>query len=173
MKKLKYITIFFIIIIVAICAIILSIKTQEEKDNVENVQPSQENIKEEKSIKEVTNSIMFFSIESCIDQYMEYLSQQNNEAVYAVLDNKYKEDNNITLNNVLNKLNIKEKKNLDYDIQKMLVNGDGENIQTYYVYGVTREKEGNKKESYITVKVDIENNLFTIMPYVEKGVFNE
>ena len=116
---------------------------------------------------------MYFTIKSCIDQYMEYVYNQNTEAILGVLDPNYIKEKNITNQNLYEFIfNNEEKKEVDFDIEKMLVVGDEEDLQTYYVKGYIRDTNGNKEESYLTVNIDLKSMIYSIIPE-GKEAFNE
>ena len=185
MKKIKIIIFIVIIIMIAIGIYLhmnLSTKNTSNGEVINqqetNQNISQDNTIEEMSLSEVTNASRYFSIKSCVDKYMEYISNQNKDAILGVLDVDYVSDNDITEENVLEFVTQNSNNTtLDFDIQKMLIsnnnNNDNEDIETYYVYGIIRSQDGNRKDGYLTVKIDMENLVFCIIPNVPEEVFNE
>ena len=116
---------------------------------------------------------MYFTVKSCVDTYVKYISEQNNEALYGILDKTYIEQNNINKNNILSSISVLEGKNIDFNIQEMRVKDEDEEIQVYYIKGMLRNENDNKKQIQLTVNIDMTNKVFTIMPEAEEGVFDE
>ena len=49
------------------------------------------NVKDEKTtVKYVDNPIMFFTVENCVNKYIGLIVAQDEEALYNVIDDKYK-----------------------------------------------------------------------------------
>ena len=179
MKKVFYILLVVIIIIVT-SIFIINKKNNDKDENNDNEtnnmmnESREENSNNNVNLKEVDNTAMYFTVESCIKNYMKSISKQDNEAILGILDQNYINDNNIDVNNILEYVTKNnEKKALDFDIQKMLVENDEEDIQKYYVYGVVRNPEGRKEKEYLTINVDINALVYSIIPNVPKGVFDE
>ena len=173
MKKIKYIIILLIIVIIGLLVSIyvMNIKNTTYEQIKSTQQEVEKEDKEKNEVEEVTNSIMYFTVESCIDKYIGYVSKQEKAAIYGVLDESYIEENKIEQDNVLNYITNITNNDVNFDTQQMLVSGEGENLQTYYVYGILREQ--NKKiKMYLTVNIDIENMVFSIIPYTKEGVFD-
>lgn len=172
LKKFKYIIFTVIIIIIILIGAFFLIKNNNK--NSVNVQESQNVIKIETiDTEEVTNSAMYFTVKSCVDTYVKYISEQNNEALYGILDKTYIEQNNINKNNILSSISVLEGKNIDFNIQEMRVKDEDEEIQVYYIKGMLRNENDNKKQIQLTVNIDMTNKVFTIMPEAEEGVFDE
>lgn len=175
MKKIIYVILILIVILGGSLFLVNNAKTQKPKDNNE-ANNQTEIIHEENNVnlKEVDNTAMYFTIESCIENYMKYISKQDENAIYGILDQEYIKENGINSSNVLNfVINNKEKKPLDFDIQKMLVENDEEDVQKYYVYGIVRNTDGRTEKSYLTINIDINALVYSVIPNVPKGVFNE
>lgn len=65
------------------------------------------NIKSNSDKLEVINEYNdYFSIVSSVNKYLNYTSTNNKEAVYALLDKEYTSNNEITIDNVLDKISI-------------------------------------------------------------------
>lgn len=175
MKIKKYILTVVIVILLLIIGILIAINYgKENQEKNENEEFQMQNVqKEETEIKEVTNSAMYFTVKSCIDKYMNYLSEENKEAIYNVLSLSYIEKNDVNIDNVLNKIEKIEGKKLDLNIQEMKVKNDGEDFQTYYIYGKIRNENNSNSKILLTVNVDVINKTFSIEPEVIEGVFDE
>lgn len=177
MKKVRIaIIILSMLIIIGLVVVFLEFQNTDNESKTNNI--AQQKILEEKvKFDVVTNTAMYFTVESCIDTYINYVQNAEKAPLYQLLDMSYIEKNNVTENNVLDNIaTIPE--GSDFDIQKMLlVSGEGEDLQQYYVYGLLRYNNGqeiNRKKMYLTVNIDIENMIFSIIPNVpDEEVFDE
>ena len=65
------------------------------------------NIKSNRDKLEVVNEYNdYFSIVSSVNKYLNYTSTNNKEAIYSLLDKEYITNNEVTINNVLDKVSI-------------------------------------------------------------------
>ena len=94
-----------------------------------------------------------------------------------ILDKEYRENNNINSANRFNYI-TKLDGNYNFSAKKILYEDDGSNsnIKKYYVYGYlikdTMNKFVEKQEYFLIVKLDLNNNLFSVIPY-NGTIFNE
>jgi len=174
LRKIKIaIIILLILIIIGVVVFLGFQKTESETNNID-----QQEISEEKDKFEVVeNTAMYFTVESCVDTYINYIQHDEKVPLYKILDETYLQKNNITENTVLDNIQAIPQGS-DLDIQKMLlVNGKEEDLQKYYVYGLLRnnnDQEINRKKMYLTVNIDIENMIFSIIPNIpDEEVFDE
>lgn len=173
MKNIKFIVLIIVILIIGVLVFILNTNTKEENKDKQFNQQIASNIQNNSiETKEVTNSAMYFTIKSCIDTYMKYLSEHNKEAIYSVLSLDYIQDNNIDVDNVLNHVQILDGRNIDFTIHEMRVENEDKDIQTYYINGVIRSNNSNK-QAKMTINIDITNKVFNVIPDVIEGVFDE
>lgn len=106
---------------------------------------------------------LYFTIENCINKYMEYLAN-NNTNIYNLLDKEYIKEHNITGENVLAIIPTYKSVN-KYKTSIMYVI-TGEDYSTYYIKGSTQEQE-----VYLIVNTDDENKAFSVIP-IEENIFN-
>ncbi len=180
MKKLKVVIILLVLLILigGLVSLIVSVNKTKVNQTQENQQVKQEKVEEKKvESKIVTNSAMYFTVESCVDRYVDCIQNMDKKSVYKLLDLAYIKDNNITQDNILEYTGT-ILKGCDFDVQKiLLIKGDGEDLQQYYVYGLIRQNDGqkiNRQKAYLTVNVDLQNMTFSIVPNVAyKEVFDE
>ena len=148
MKKLK-ILIIVIILIIIVCVILLGINRIKIKDNdiLKTVgDPGEEVTYDNKKIEDVTDNIDFFTVRSCVYQYFdtinlsnskfrdeEYTDEQFHQDVYDLLSEKYIENNNINLDNVMQYVDEIEQKILFIPLKMNVVKTDTSNV--YLVYG--------------------------------------
>ena len=182
MKKIKNLIAILIIMFIICIVVIISI---EGKHNTENevVDEAYDEIYKEKyehklEIKKVTSRSDFVSIENCISNFLGALSNKNNQYVYSMLDKKYINNNDININNVLEKVGINN--NTPGFIAEEIYTQTYEDILVYPVYGIiyTNMNIGQDSENYIdtsylqykeeefycTVIVDYSNMTFSITP---------
>ena len=119
------------------------------------------------SVKSVESPIIFFTVESCVNKYISLIVAQDSEALYNVIDSKYKKDNEITLENVLG-INKYLKGNYSFIATAMLEDKDENN--KYYVKGYLIEESMNteyfsseKIEYSLIVKLDIKNYTYSVI----------
>ena len=120
-------------------------------------------------ITKVDNYSVFYTLSNSLNTYLTYLSEENTE-VYNIVEDKYKEQNVITKENVISKLKAEE----------MLYESVDKNINKYYVRGklvnVGEDEYKIIKDYYLNIYVDSRNNTFMISPYdgsLFKGERNE
>ncbi len=182
MKKI----IIAIIIILILCMITTGIllymlknsDTQEE-ENVEGDVGEDINLNET-TIEPVTDNISFFSVQNCIQGYLNTINLKNSsyydnedkqivtdneiaEGICNLLSKEYIDENSITTSNVFNYID-KVEENLIFIPLKMnylLV----QNMTKYAVYGFCMDWDNNYvKDLYFIVNVDESNKTYSITP---------
>ena len=158
-KEINICLIIIPIIVVTISFIVFNSKNNNNVNNNSN--------NNEINYQLVKDYNRFFTINSCVYKYINYLSTNSTNKILNVLDNEYKKQNNINDNNLYNfvqKLNG----NYSFTAKKIYLENNNNNIKKYYVYGYLTEETingpGNKFDYYIIVNLDLENNLFSIIP---------
>lgn len=128
-------------------------------------------------VEYVTNANIFYTVESCVNKYVSLIVAQDSIALYNVIDEQYREEHGITINNVLAN-NIKLSGNYSFNAQKMLQDKNSEH--TYYVKGYLIEESlmedgfSNEKIEYgLIVKLDVDNNIYSIIPSEVEVYFDE
>lgn len=123
---------------------------------------------EEINVKYVDNPIMFFTVENCVNQYVKLISSKDSYAVYEVTDDKYKDEQGITVNNVLaNNIDLSDGQ-YSFITNEMLE--DMDESYTYYVRGylieeIDDEFFNNKHIDYeLIVKLNISEGIFSVIP---------
>lgn len=176
MKKLKIFIVILIIILILIIGIIglLVYKTQNKEGNeINNIQ-----IEEIPKIMRVDNASMFFTVESCVNKYITYLSSQDAEIIFNLLDESYKTELEISKQNVLQ--HVEELNGIyTFSAKDMYYEKNGD-IQKYYVTGeiaadglIEIVSESSSIKFNITVILDMSNNTFTVIPYGYGGIYYE
>lgn len=183
MKNLKklLIVLFVLLIIITITIVIL-------KNNKKDV-PNLENYENEQivtnDIKLVDNPIMYFTVQSCVGKYINYLEDKDSEKIYNLIDAEYVKKHSLTKANVLE--HVEEVYEMPgFDTTKMYVEEISEDIEKYYVKGILSqdfmfeemdideyEKYNQTKEFIVTIIINHENMTFTVIPFGDGGVFDE
>ena len=127
--------------------------------------------------EKVKDSSMYFTVNSCIEQYMGYLQANDKESIYKILDNTYKEQFNVTEENVLDFVE-KIEDLVILEINEMYVLQKDDNIYEYYINGDLSVDEINtiateKQKFCITVKLDMKNMIYSIIPFGYGGPLYE
>lgn len=153
-----------IAILLAIVTIVVLILTSVfgKKDNVEK-----------KDIRLVTNYSNFYTVSSCLYRTITYINSKDINSLLLILTDKYKKDNNINENNVLDIFpNMKDSSS--FNPKKMYYETVTNDVTKYYVYGYIEKEElienveVNKPDrtiAYFVVYLDSAKKIFSIEPY--------
>lgn len=174
------VVIVFIFIILILSYLLKSDKKQEQEkalaEESTHISSYYSNNKDDEGIAAVKDRNDFFTVQSCINQYIVYLTQKDTESLYRLLDETYIQEFNITKENILEHVDSLTGE-ISFRAKKMYFEQINENFYRYYVKGEIIENDidtmTNKGELNITVNMDIDNMLFSIIPYVHGGIFNE
>ena len=175
MKANKIVFIFIIILIMICCIVgilVLNNKKSSNKMVSDNILATNINDSDNKiSTNEVDNSAMYFTVKNCVNTYLKYISTNNAEAVYGVLDKEFINDNNINVNNVINELKKVQGNDQSIYINQMRVKNEGEEIQTYYIDGSIIDENSSKYDTQLKIVMDTKNKAFAITPEITEEVF--
>lgn len=164
--KIMVIIVSIIILLILGILIILSVNSKTQKQTVEEEPKNHE-------IVIVKNRNDFFTVANCVNKYITYLTTKEKEILYNYLDEEYKKEKNITMDNIFSYVKTFD----DYykfKAKEMYVSELSSTVSQYYVYGTLRvEATGDDEEEtpfYISVKLDKANNTFSVIPnlYVNK-----
>lgn len=169
----KIILIICIIIVIIMLAIYgLSKYGTPEDTNEINSTSMDYSMSIDKNIQIVKGKNEFFTVASCINQYIYNLSNKDNKGILKLLDEGYKNKNNINENNVMQYV---EDLNGYYIFkpEKMYYREKDENVSIYYVFGNILEDgiddesaySTNSREYYVTVSLDTKNMKYSVIPY--------
>ena len=118
----------------------------------------------------VENREDFYTVKSCVEKYINYIVNDDNESVYNVLDKAYINKKNINENNIFQTVQ-KLDKNQIFTPTKMEY-FEIDNKQIYIVYGNIREDKLNERaneiEFNITVILNKLNKTFSVIPGILK-----
>ena len=165
-KKKNY-TLLIVFIVILLCVLGLLY--------LEHNKESKEKPVENKKYLLLQDYSRFFTIDSCIYKYFQYLSSKNTSNLLKVLDDEYKKTNNINNDNIYDYL-----PDLDgeytFSSKKIYYEKINDNYFTYYVYGYAQEELldsiGNKDYYYFKVNYDQKNTIFSISP-IDSNLFEE
>lgn len=146
------------------------------------------------TVKSVSDNSVIPTIESCINKYMSYITENDKESIFEILDNGYKKNNNINSSGDIKEHN-EDNKEKSIKIREIYVKNDSINIEKFYVRfsiknvtktiykdigkNITEElpyydsaiedsKNNIENEDYIIVKLDYKENVYTVEPIKEE-----
>ncbi len=172
MKYIKIIMICVLVTITLISGLLIIVKHIDKKEK----EISFENtvtMEVENTIDILKNRNEFFAVKSCIIKYLSYMLQEDTELIYSVLDDNYIEQYNVKKEDVLQ--DIKKYEEPVFYSSKTYVMPDSISLYTYFVYGRVLDKITGKMEDFnIVVRLDKENDVFSILPYkyIEDNNYN-
>ena len=171
MDKLKGKNVIIIGIFIILVVVLIILTKKDITNNNNNTNESNNNF----NYILLTDASKFFTVEGCINRYLNVLVNKSTKDLIKLLDEKYIKQNFITEDNVLSKL-----ASLDgiysFSAKKIYVEKIDNYVSNYYVYGLLKEDTINNSDLgtdyYIIVKMDSERLLFSITPY-DGEVFKE
>jgi len=173
MKSMKNIIIILIILLLILAITVIVIVNERSKtQKLEDENEDESNVIIDYQKEKVTNATLFYTVEACIQQYIDAIYTSEAEILVEMLSEKYINENNINNNNVLNYVDKVKTVSL-FDAKKMNTL-PGERIETYAVYGIisNRDNPENRQEAYYLVLIDNYNSTFSITPMVNKNIGN-
>jgi len=177
-KKIKKLIIIllviFVILVVTIFIIANKLYNSEDKELLSEIEEARDIFEEYQKnpakffngekLQEIKAEGLYFTLEGIIEKYNNYLVEENKEAVYNVVYDEYKKQNNLSKENILQKM----EKYSNYKISQVV----GASISQYGIYYAKIEVAGTQK--YLMINWDIENDTFSISPideaYYNKGI---
>lgn len=116
----------------------------------------------------VDNYSDFYTVNSCIYRTITYISDKSIEDLLLVISDKYKKENKVTEENVLDFL-PKVGQASTFVSKKMYYEYLKNGLEKYYVYGKIESDDmngtGSAFDSYFIVYLDRNSNLFSLEPY--------
>ena len=175
-KIMKIIIILFIIVIVLTTVLLCILK--KDNNNIENkvnedINDSDFEIEESNTVEEVSSTSAVFNVKRCIQYYIDYINDNNYEAVMKVLDTNYIKYNNMTENTVKDECSKFIKSS--YFIDKAYEKAVTVDQSIYFIYGrlVNSETYADIDNVNFTVIIDSESQAFSVIPEViENSNFN-
>ena len=154
MKDKKNIYLILLVVVTLIILIVTYITNNNEKDKKEDI-----NI--------VVNYNDFYTVDSCLYRVVTYITSKNTENLLLVLNDKYKQKNNISSKNILD-IFYKIDEDSTFVSEKMYYVGVSDNITKYYVYGKVEQEyytNDSSFDAYFIVYLDKTNKTFSVEPY--------
>lgn len=156
-----------VVLLIIIIIILLINNTKNEQQNTDIIGGGTYGDKETQTDKElVENTTVFFTVENCINDYVSYIQEQDNKAIYNLLDENYVKNNKININNV--KDYIENFNSNEMFIATKMYEQRKENINTYIVEGLKDDSEYNTNLYYI-VEFDINKSTYNITPLFDNN----
>lgn len=179
-KLIMTIAVVLIIIIILIILLILKIN----KNNYSNqTQVSQgdaglENDFSTSTLETVTEKIDYYTVRNCINMYLNFLNTDSSiyyiggesnldiqkEYIYDILSIEYLEKNNISKENLLNKIDMINEEVIYVPLQMKVIRK--ENVNKFLTYGIIQTLSNYEfiKDVYFIVNLDYINKTFSIEP---------
>lgn len=116
------------------------------------------NKKEEMPIEIVVDYSDYYTVNSCLNNVINYITSENADNLYLLITEDYKKDKNITKENVLSFFKKMSGSHI-FVAKKMYYQAVDEDITKYYVFGYA--KSDDFSESYI--EIDESNSMYFIV----------
>ena len=130
---------------------------------------NEEVIKENEEYKLLNDYSRFFTVNSCVYKYIQYLQKEDFDSLFKVLDNDFVNNANISSNNIYNYLPNISDGIYNFVSKKIYYTKVNDSYITYYVYGYMVEElmDSVGVKEYYTYKVNLDtsNQTFSIAPY--------
>lgn len=171
MKKIIAIVISIIIIITIVLIILLTMKKGSEQNENGPLEGKSDiiTITDSHSVEYADNRTNSFAVNRIVEEYINYIVGERSNELVSIISNKYIQDENVTINNVINKVkdeNIQYSENYKVIVNNMYVIKESINLESYLVDLTYCNLDANKNyEIKLIVQIDIENLTFCIMPY--------
>ena len=180
----------FVICIIEIIVIMILVSmfsaNEKEKASSEDIILQEQELNDSGEIEyfsffELNNRDRYYTVLDCVNKYIEYCKDKDKTTLINLLDNQYKEENNIKESNVLEYIHKLEETN-EVSVNNIYVQNLSDNCTEYYVemvlqnvkeepfgseddvfvrYKTTKEYIG---DSNVTIRVDFQNNTFSVIP---------
>lgn len=134
------------------------------------------------SINILKDNSRFYTISSCVNRYLTYLTNKDTDNLILLIDESYKDEKNVTKSNLLEKL-PKLNGRYNFSAKKMYEQKINDNYTRYYVYGLLMEDVFSEEDSiktskdfYTIVTINGEDYTYSITPYdgeIFKGGSND
>lgn len=169
-KKINYNKNYIYIGVICLLCIVLIILLNSNDNSKEDI------IKNDNYLV-INNASNFFTIENCVNKYINAIKSKDTDSVMLLLNNEYRIHENITVENVYDFVpNINNK--TTFQAKKIY---NKKNSNQYYIYGYFMEETIDSLKItdnfYTIVTINKNNNTFDVTPYdgsifIEDGVAN-
>ena len=114
----------------------------------------------------VTDDSRFFTVLSCVNKYLNTIQNGNPNEILLILNDEYKEENGINIDNYQNFVPSLDKSSIyDYEGTEMYQKRISKNVVEYYVYG--NIKENNMVDAPVRTKYNL-----TVVLYENEFVYS-
>ena len=164
-KNIKKAIIILVILIILLSILILIYKKDnvEDSESMEKIDEESFDISIDENISKVITNDEFYNVENCVQYYIDYLNDENYEAIYRVLDENLIKSNNITIED-LEQSNTKLNGN-NYIATKINKVEKSLDVSVYFVYGkLFNDEYTTIEEKNYTVIMDYSKSVFSIIP---------
>ena len=124
--------------------------------------------KESEKITLVKDYSRFFTISNAGNKYINYLQNKDKDNLILLLNDTYISVNEITKDNILDKLTLLNSGNYTFEARKMYQEILNQNITRYYVKGnlniVLMDEYERPKDYYLIIEMDLKNLTFSVTP---------
>lgn len=137
----------------------------EDENNASSEDGIDEEYEDEKDIREVTDRSKFYTVENCIRDFIEYNVKQEFYCVYALLDQNYIDENQITEENIQDKIENYTDEQIITITEMYMQKTEQEGYTRYYTHLKIRgSKETTMRDYFITVILNDNDMYYTIYP---------
>lgn len=170
-----------LLIIILITLVILIIYGKYEKKYEYDPQTNNIPIEVVSSLKKVNIRNNYYMVKSCVEKFYQYLTKTNineyriideetqeyeekvkKQAIYDMLDEKYIQFKDITVDNIFEQIQLIEESTVI--IEEMYVSQQDENMSGYIVYGKLRNNNTKENTDFqLLIEVDMLNRTFGVI----------
>lgn len=177
-KQMKIIIIAIIVVIIIIVAILISISKLKSFSSNEGIKDDgKANLEVSNTAYLVVNQRLYFTVrDDILQKYLKAVEKKESEVVYDMLSEAYKNDNGITVNNII-------QKSSSYKIPKAfpvhIYQKELEEFTVFYIDTIIQNSEVvnstelkvTRQEEFYKIIIDTENNAFAIEK-IDKEKYN-
>lgn len=162
-KKIFKIMIIIIILVILLVLIMFSMNKYVFHRNEKKLEKNVE-VKASGEINEVKDIETYLTVSDCVNNYLLYVSENDNKSIFELLNKSYTKENNINEDNVLNKIDkINEK--VEFNIKNIYELDIDVSIKIYFIYGYLINEQDKYEDYNVVLNIDYSNNTFSIAPY--------
>ena len=133
-----------------------------------NIRYPSKNVELNKKTLLVSDYSRFFTISNCANSYINYLAKKDAKSLELLLSASYKEQKNITENNILSQLKPLSQDNYDFVARKMYQENLSSSLVKYYIYGeltaVEMDEYVRPTDYYLIIIMDTKNFTYSVIP---------
>ena len=171
-KKLIILLIICIIFISSILFVIVKVNNKVDEDVIlreDTRKEYEEYLKNSEfgKVNKLENQTTFYTVLSCINEYMQYNTQNDSKNIYNLLSKEYINKNGITIDNIAQKVQIYDV-GTTFMVKEIYEYNNNENISTYFTYGKIIEdnfenEDPKQEKSNMVIQLDKSNRTFDII----------